>query len=175
MLRDRQSARALGERDLPAGIEIDDGASRELEHGWFFGYRALGQPVAGASGVIVNKRTGKRFQLGSAFPPERDIELYDRGYQFDCYDLVILEVRDLDATLDALGKIGLSVVEPVYENGTVWRVPRPLSRKMLRDRLTSLPCVFGESKLYFHLEILEAARTAGIMQFEALEYRLSAP
>jgi len=77
-----------------------------------------------------------------------------RGYPLDCYDLVILEIRHLDATPDALGKIGLSVVEPVYENGTVWRVPRPLSKKMLPDRLTSPPCVFGESRLYFHLEIL---------------------
>ena len=31
-------------------------------------------------------------------------------------------------TVDALGGLGLSVVEPTYEHCTVWRVPRQLTR-----------------------------------------------
>ena len=79
----------------------------------------------------MNKETGKLYQLGSAFPIERDLDLYDRGYQFERYDLVVLAVQDPVTTLDALVGLGLSVVEPTYENGTVWRVPRRLTRAEL--------------------------------------------
>jgi hypothetical protein len=127
--------------------------------------------VAGSHGVIVNKLTGKIFSLGSAFPVERDLEFYDRGYQFERYDLVVLDVLDLDAALDVLLQIAPTAIEPTYEHGTVWRIPRLLTRHQLRDRMTCLPCVFEDVALYFQVEALEAARAAGILRCEVLEYR----
>jgi hypothetical protein len=166
---DQSGARELAQRVVPEGLAIDDSSTRELKQGWFFPYRSVGEPCAGSNGVIVNKANGKVFRLGSAFPVERDLEFYDRGYQFERYDLVVLEVRDLHAAVEALLRLNLSVVEPTYEHGTVWRVPRPLSSRELRDLLSKLPCVFGDTTLYFRLEALEAAREAGILRFEALE------
>jgi hypothetical protein len=102
---DQSAARELAQRDVPEGLAIDDSSGHELKHGWFFPYRSVSEPCAGSNGVIVNKATGKLFHLGSAFPAERDLELYDRGYQFERYDLVVLEVRDLHAAVEAFLKV----------------------------------------------------------------------
>jgi hypothetical protein len=169
---DREGARRIAQVAIDSRVAIDDARVRELQTGWYFGCRSLGDPLAGGSnGLIVNKATGKVLHLGSAFPVERDLELYDRGYQFDRYDLVVVNVANLDATLTSLLELGLTIVEPTYEHGTVWRVPRTLTRDELAQRLRSLPCVFGDAPLYFRLETLERARASGSFRFEALEFR----
>jgi hypothetical protein len=168
---DRESARRIASAAPAPLVVIDDNGVRELEHGWFFPYRAVSGLVAGSKGLVVNKQTGRIYQLGSAFPVERDLELYDRGYQFERYDLVILGVLDPVMTIDALVGLCVSVVEPTYEHGAVWRVPRRLSRAELSERLTKLPCVFGDVRLYSSFEILESARAMDAFRFEVLEYR----
>ena len=167
---DREGARRIALGAIDSRVEIDDARIRELQSGWYFGCRSLGEPLYGSNGLIVNKATGKVLHLGSAFPLERDLDLYDRGYHFERYDLVVLEVANLDATLAALLELGLTVVEPAYEHGTVWRIPRGLTRDELVQRLSVLPCVFGDAQLYFRLEALEQARTVGAFRFEALEF-----
>lgn len=166
---DRTKARELAMPSLSKGLELDDARVRELSEGWFFPFRCTGEHMAGSQGVIVNKRTGALFTLGSAFPVERDLRLYDKGYQFNRYDLVITGVRDRERALDVLESIGLSVVEPTFEHGTVWRIPRPLTRAELRQRLASLPCVFADAPLYAVAEDLERARNSDVMAFELLE------
>ena len=119
--RDAASKRALS--DLPDGLDLDLGEVQELREGWFFPYRARNaEPIVGSQGVVVNKRTGRLLHLGSAFPVERDLEMYERGYHSEVYDLVIREVADLGKTLDLLEKLRLTVVEPEFESGQVWRV-----------------------------------------------------
>jgi len=135
--------------------------------GWFFPYRTN---RVGCNGVIINKKTGRAFQLGSAFPVDRDLALYDRGYQSAAYDLVILKIRDLDETVRTLRKLRFSTVEPTYEHRQVWRIARDLTDAEIRARLAKLPCIFTGS-LYFHLEHLDQARDAGWFTFEALEFR----
>ena len=160
---DDTEARKLAETVRHAGLSL--GEVRELREGWLFTYHAAPAEVlhrpSGSNGVIVNKKTGRRFQLGSAFSVDRDAKLYDLGYQLGCYDLVILAVRDRDATVQALGKLRLTTVEPTYEDGQVWRVPRALNDAELRERIARLPCVFGAASLYFQVEVLEEARAAG--------------
>lgn len=55
--------------------------------------------------------------------------MYDRGYRFQSYDLVITAVRDLDDATTALEEVGLMVVEPTFEHGAVWRVPRAMTNR----------------------------------------------
>ncbi len=165
-------AKVIAQLELREGQAIAYAFVRELYSGWYFPF---GCPVGAASvggllGVIVNKLTGKVFELGSGASIERDLVFYDRGYQFCSYDLVILEVRNREATLDALEQLRFSKVEPKYEHGTVWRIPRRLSRKDLAQQIDKLPCVFGPVSLYMVEEILESARTSNIFRFEALEY-----
>jgi hypothetical protein len=166
---ERSTALEIAARDTPKGIVIDEQAIRELPSGWFFPYRSEERLFGGSQGVIVNKKTGNLFRLGSAFPVERDLELYERGYQFAAYDLVVTEIADLDVTIKTLEELDVSVVEPAYDHGTVWRIPRRLSAGELRRRLDRLPAVFGELRLYARAEALEGARVSGAFRFELLE------
>jgi hypothetical protein len=167
---DQVAAREIAERQVPDSLAIADDRVLELQLGWFFPYRSAtsGPPAAGSHGVIVNKTTGKVFRLGSAFPVERDLALYDKGYQSERYDLVITSIADLERTLDVLEDLAVSIVEPKYEHGTVWRIPRPLTRVELRARLARLPCVLCDLGLYFKVERLELARHEGSFEFEVL-------
>jgi hypothetical protein len=166
---DRESALQIALGDLDLRCTIDDAGVAELREGWYFPNNARVGGIGGSHGVIVNKATGKIFRLGSAFPPERDLYFYDRGFQFDLYDLVIVEVDNVEATLDSLVALGLKFVQPTYEHGSVWRVPRTPQRSELAACISRLPYVFGEVSLYFGVEVLEEARTAGHFRFEALE------
>lgn len=165
---DREEARVIAETTLDVHIALDDDGVRELEQGWYFPYGAVAGPVAGSHGVIVNKRTGNVFRLGSAFPVERDLRLYDRGYQFGTCDLVITSVRDARAALDALGSLGLHTVDETHEHGTVWRIPRALTRRELAERIVRLPCVFEHFPLYFKADALEAVRLSSAFDFDVV-------
>jgi hypothetical protein len=167
---DRAAAREIAQRKVPDGLAIADDRVVELDAGWFFPYRTTSGPMAGSQGVIVNKTTGKLFHLGSAFSVERDLVLYDKGYQSDQYDLVVRAIADMERTLDVLEYLGISIVEPKYEHGAVWRIPRPLTRVELRTRLGRLPCVFDDLTLYFKIERLELARAEKTFEFEVIPY-----
>ncbi len=164
---DEKDAReaAAGSKVLRGGVTLGD--AQELREGWYF---RLVTEAIGCGGVIVNKQTGKLFQLGSAFPVERDLQLYDRGYQFESYDLEILEVHDRKQTLKALDRLELTVVEPELSHGVVWKVPRPMTTKELAAKLDSLPCTFSKVSLYFEAEKLEQARQGGWFTFRLHEH-----
>lgn len=80
------------------------GSARGLRERWFF-------PFVGGTSV------GRLFRLGSAFPVERDLDMYDRGYRADAYDLVTVAVRDLEATERVIVKLGPTEVEVTEEYG----------------------------------------------------------
>jgi hypothetical protein len=165
---DRAAAREIAVRRIDSrgkeGVELDDEGVRELREGWFFPYRCS-EPCAGSNGVIVNKTTGKLLELGSAFPIERDLDFYDKGYHCDCGYLVVTNVADAERTLDALQKLQVSTVELKYDHGEVWRIPRRLSRAELAASLEKLPHVFENVSFYFRYETLEEARESGAFEF----------
>lgn len=164
---DEPKARQLAQEK----ITFDDvalGEAREIEQGWFFPWRTA---RVGCNGMIVNKNTGRVFSLGSRFPAERDLAFYDLGYQSTTYDLVILRVIDLELTRRTLARLPISVVEPTYENGQVWRVAQRMPDRERWKRLEKLPCIFPALHLYFEIEVLEEARRERRFEFEALEYR----
>jgi hypothetical protein len=159
----RIAAEATGRVVAPEG-------ARELPSGWYLPYGPAPTPLLGSNGVIVNKRTWRPFLLGSAFPVERDLALYERGYQFDAYDLVVLEVASRRSAVQALMKLGFATIDPEYSNGAVWRIPKPVSPKDIEARLSKLPAVFGGVSLYFVAEHLERSREAGVLKVELCEY-----
>ena len=164
---DESQARSLAEKAV-TDDDVSLGPAQELREGWFFPWQTA---QVGCNGTIVNKATGRLHHLGSAFPVERDLAMYDRGYQFESYDLVIVAIRDLEATRRAVAKLHPSVIEPTYEHGQVWRVPKEIPARELWKRLERLPCVFPAMSLYFVLELLEEARRERWFEFKALEYR----
>jgi hypothetical protein len=82
--------------------------------------------------------------------------------------LVITKIANIERALDALQKLELSAVEPTFEHGTVWRIPRMLTRVEIRARLEKLPHVFGGVHLYFRAEVLEEVRASGPFEFTLL-------
>jgi hypothetical protein len=150
------------------GREVDVDRAQETVEGWFFPYDR--SDMLGSNGVVINKTSGKALVLGSAFTVARDLALYDKGYQFDAYDLVVLGFSALDAAVESLSSLNLTKVIPEYSSGVMWRIPKPLTREDIRARLSALPAVFGAAKLYFVLEKLHRAREAGILQVDILEY-----
>ena len=95
------------------------------------------------AGVIVNKKTGRPLRVMTHSPMERDLTLYDRGYHFDEYDLVVLTVENLDESVRVLHALHEITVDKYYKNGRVYRVGRGLTEAEVRERLSRLPCVFS--------------------------------
>ena len=166
---ERAAARDLAAQELSTGLQISDTGTQELLTGWFFPFRGLDPnplnwPI-GVAGVIVNKQTGARLVLGSGVHLKQALAFYDKGYQFDRYALVVIEISAMERTLDTLEALRIHITEPFYEYGTVWRIPRPLTRAELQSRLTRLPCVFDRLDLNSCAEALEQARGKGYFQF----------
>jgi len=147
---------------------FDPDGAVETEHGWYF---PPAEAVIGCNGAIVAKADGEVFSLGSAYPVERDIHFYDRGFRSDLYDLVVLEVFDLRAAVALMRAIGPTVVEPKYEYDVVWRIPRDLSETEISERLAVLPTVFPDIRLYFSLELLEQAEANRAFAYRAVGRR----
>ena len=103
---ERETARTLAQKAVGDQQLIDPDRYTETREGWYFPYARQSEMVVGSNGVIVNKRSGRAFVLGSAFPIERDIKAFDEGFQFDLYDLVILEICDHPRTVASLVEVG---------------------------------------------------------------------
>jgi hypothetical protein len=164
---DEARARELG----TAAFDSDDvvlGGARELNEGWFFPCVAKESHLF--TGVIVNKETGRPLQVTRLSPMERDPALYDRGYQFEMYDLVIFAIADLEEAVRTIDAMHFVTRDTYYKHERVWRVGRKLTEAEVRERLSTLPAIFA-GRIELRLEDLERAREAGWFEFKALEYR----
>lgn len=153
-----------------AACYFDDvvlGSVRELGEGWHF---PLVATTPAWTGVIVNKQTGNAVAVYAESSLDRDPTLYDRGYQFEAYDVVVHTVDDVDATARTLLALRERVVDATYESNRVRRFKRTITELEIRERLTSLPAVFS-GQLVHDAEEFEKARAAGWFTFELLEYR----
>jgi hypothetical protein len=153
-----------------AACESDDvvlGSARELETGWYFPLVAR-TPVL--TGVIVNKQFGRALVLYPDSSLDQDPTLYDHGYQWEAYDVVVLTVEDVDATARTLLVLRGLTVDAFYEDGRVRRIRREVTEDEIRARLTSLPAVFW-GQLTYDVEEFEKARAAGWFTFRLLEHR----
>ena len=167
---DISQALEFAEAGAPKGLLPDDENVIEIENGWFFPWKVLGDDeMWGSNGVIINKVSGACFHLGSAYPVERDLAAYSAGYTRTAYDLCITNIVDLEKTVDLLDTIRITIIEPETAHGTIWRIPRQITRSELRDRLDDLPQIFTDVHIYFHIEALEEARMSGVCDIELIE------
>jgi hypothetical protein len=156
---DEREARALAAAANGAQLL---GPARELRDGWFF----PGTIGIGSNGVIVNKASGAVLELGSLFPAERDIALYERGWRHEPCELTIAKVRDVDATASVLSRLNLMTIAPNPGHPRAPAVARRLRETEIRQRLQALPCSFSEVDLYFTFEVLDEARNRRWFTFE---------
>lgn len=166
---DEAAARALGTAALAEKVgDAVLGPSSSLDQGWYFPVIAK-QSVA-VAGVIVNADTGRALPVMAGSSLERDPSLYDRGFQFEAYDLVVLAVANLDETVRAMLGLREHVLDVYYRNDRVYRVGRMLTEAEVRERLSRLPAVFSGRPMY-HLEQLDAALRAGWFEYRLFESR----
>lgn len=166
---DEPTARELAKADFEAdGTEVAVlGNARELELGWFFPVITKERDIY--SSVIVDKGTGRVLRvIGGSL--DRDPTLYDRGYQYEVYDIVVLSVANLDETVSILVALHEVTVDVYYRYGRVYRVGRGLTEAEVRARLQSLPAVFS-GRATFMIERFEEARQKGWFEFKTFEYR----
>jgi hypothetical protein len=161
-----QEARAVAEGELEAD-EVVLGAGRELNDGWLFPCVSKRELY---TGVIVNKTTGRPLRIMRHSSMDGDLTLYDRGYQFDEYDLVVLTIENLAETVQLIHALHFVTRDTYYRNDRVYRVGRGLTEDEVRERLSQLPCVFS-GRLDFRIHELEQAREAGWLTFKIFEYR----
>lgn len=144
------------------------GGARELKDGWFYPCVSKGTDLF--AGVVVNKKSGRPLRVMTRWPMATDLTLYDRGYHFEQYDLVVLTVTDLDESVRVLHALHEVTVDTYFKNDRVYRVGRGLTEAEVRERLSRLPCVFS-GRFDHRIEELEQARKAGWFSFKVFEYR----
>lgn len=166
---DEAEARALGTAALTEDVGAAVlGPSHTLDQGWYF--PVIAKRSMAVAGVIVNADTGRALQVLAGSSLERDPSLYDRGFQFEAYDVVVLAVANLDETVRAMLGLGERVVDVYYRNDRVYRVGRMLTEDEVRKRLSVLPAVFTGSPAY-RLDQLDAALRAGWFEYRLFESR----
>jgi hypothetical protein len=161
--RAREVAKGAFEAD-----EVVLGGAREFNDGWFF--PCVTKEIQHVSGVIVNKKSGRPLRVITHSPLANDLSLYDRGYQSDRYDLVVLTVENLNETVRVLHGLHVVTMDTYYRNDRVYRVGRGLTEAEVDERLSRLPCVFS-GRFDFGIEKLEQAREDGWFSFKVFEYR----
>jgi hypothetical protein len=124
---------------------------REIRSGWYFQPR---RGLTGVGGIVVNKATGRVLALGTAFGVERDLRFYDKGYQAERYDLVVVAVHNMDLAIEHLLAIELDLGDRGRDTSGS-PISHRVEEALLRDRLADLPCGFENQHLYFRLEVLE--------------------
>ncbi|WP_164019322.1 YrhB domain-containing protein [Pyxidicoccus trucidator] len=153
--------------------------TRELPFGWYFlaqpkQYLETGNPLhllMGNGGFVVDRETGRVHEFGSAFPLERNLRMYAKGFRYQVYDLTITLVHDLKTTVRLLHGLGMSYVEPEEAYGVVWRVPQRYTESQLEQFLQHLPHTFAGHGFYFHLEVFEEMDQARCCTYELREHQ----
>ena len=160
-----REALSIAIRNADKGLTALEADVVELVNGWFFPWTVTdGQTRFGSPGVIVNKQSGECFHV--AHDVDSDLQGYVAGYTLREADVKISKVRELESTLDMLESLRISVVEPEFAHGTLWKIPRELSRDELQTMLSKLPCTFPNGYVYPVIETLENARANGWCDFE---------
>lgn len=142
--------------------------AHELEQGWLF--RLVAKRTRVYDAVIVNKETGRTLLVMRSSALSQDPVLYDRGYQFDRYDVVVFTIANVDETVRAMALLGERVVDTYYRFDRVWRVGRTITDDEIRSRLETLPAIFTGVPT-FTLDEFDKACHAGYFTYELLEYR----
>lgn len=164
---DEARARELGTEAFESRYVVVLGPAHELEQGWYFPVIMKGTPYF--DGVIVNKETGRALKVFIGSDLSGDPGLYDKGYQFEYYDLVILSIEDFDETVRAIMTFGFGKRRTYYRYGKVWRVGKDkFTEKQIRELLSTLPCIF--SGFLGDVAKFETARETGAFDFKLFEY-----
>ena len=153
-------------------------ATIEKPYGWYFMGQSrayletgdIGQMLIGSSGFIVERSEGRIFEFGSAYPPQKWIANFERGFKYYRYDLRVIAVTNIPAAVKLLGKLGMQYVVPEEDNGVVWVIPRQFTPEQLRAALGQLPCVFADQMFWHRVDVFDEIDASGCCKYELDEH-----
>ncbi|NMO19354.1 hypothetical protein HPC49_32835 [Pyxidicoccus fallax] len=156
-----------------------ESSTREFPFGWYFvaqskHYVATGHIShmrVGSGGFVVDRETGRVHEFGSAFPLERNVRMYAKGFRYHAYDLTLTKVYDLRTTVRLLHELDMSYVEPEFEHGVMWRIPKHYTESQLEAFLQKLPHTFAGHGFYARLEVFEKMDAVGCCAYELREHK----
>ena len=150
----------------------------EKPYGWFLSFQSkaflrsgdISDMLVGSSGFIVERADGRVFGFGSAYPPEKWIANYEKGFKYNSYDLTITDVRCMPTTVKLLEKLDMIYVIPEEQYGVVWRIPQQYTAKQLREALQHLPCTFRRQQFDYRVEVFDEINAAGCCTYTLQEH-----
>jgi hypothetical protein len=173
-----EEARRIAEAHAGKLVLVEE-ATQERPFGWYFlaqskAFVETGEhrhKLIGSGGFVVDRETGRVHEFGSAYPVERNLRAYAKGFRYSSYDLTILTVRDVRTTARLLKELRMTYVEPEEAYGVVWRIPKDYRESQLRHFLHQLPYTFSGYNFFFGVEVFEEIDEAGCCTYELREHQ----
>jgi hypothetical protein len=162
---------------LGEGMDVMLDTIIEKEYGWvifpqtkeFIQTSDPNLMAIGSGGILIEKKTGKAYEFGSAYSTDQNLLIYELGYfRYKNWDIEISRVINMSETIGYLSKLDIRYVVPEEAQGTVWNIPKKYTDGQLKDKLKSLPAKLNLGNVYFRWEQLESLKKQN-----AFEYRLS--
>ena len=153
--------------DLDDEMDVIVDSILEKEYGWviysqtkkYIETGSISHMAVGSGGVLVEKPTGRKIQFGSAYPTDKNLEIYEKGYfKYENWDVVVTRVNNLRRTINFLDNLDITYVEPEEAHGTVWKIPQKFTHKQFKSKLSKLPVRFSIGKVYFQYDTLESLK-----------------
>ncbi|MBK7130310.1 MAG: hypothetical protein IPM74_10825 [Crocinitomicaceae bacterium] len=149
---------------------IDDKNIVDHDFAWYIPFlsKTPSEEIYGGAwnGFFVDKKTEEMFQPGSGLPLERWLVGFKIGLRYDKYDLHIQNIKDKNTSILYLKKLNFQYYTEEREGGTIWKIPKSFSNKMLLERLQSLPTVFRNQRLTFSIDTFEQIIQSGAFEFK---------
>ena len=172
-----EEAEKIALRHIDADCVLLKEAIVEKPYGWYFHTQSkkyietgnISYMLAGSGGFIVEKEIGKVIEFGSAFPREKNFKIYEKGL-IGRSDLVVLKVRDTKETVKLLNSLQMIYVEPEFEYGIEWKIPKIYNEKQLKGAISKSPCVFENQNFYFSYEAFQKIDNAKCFDYELRKY-----
>ena len=161
----KEQAVELVRSDLEEEMDIMLDSIIENDYGWLIfcqskEYIETGNTedmAVGSGGTLIEKKSGRKVQFGSAYSTEQNLEIYEKGYlKYENWDIVITKVNDLKRTIEYIDKLGISYVVPEEAHGEVWKIPKQYTYEQFESKLETLPVRFNLGSVYFQYQHLES-------------------
>lgn len=145
----------------------------EKSYGWYFCFQSkkyieTGNPLdmlVRSGGFIVEKENGKVVKFGSAYSLEKNFGIYEKGL-IGKKDLMITKIKDLNCAVRLLHKLRMTFVEPEFEHGVEWKIPKEYNEKQLKIALSNLPHIFKNQDFYFRSDAFEEMSKSDCLVYE---------
>jgi hypothetical protein len=175
---DFESALQIAKGYIGNECDLVDSATCEKSYGWYFYAQSKkflksgldSDLLCGSAGFLVEREAGRIVAFGSAYSANTWLANYEKGFKYECYDLMINAIYDEATTLQALFKLDMQYVIPEWMHGTEWRVPRRYSMKELAQQISELPCRFEGQSFCYRVEVFDWMNETKCCEYSLIEH-----